>query len=72
MELRNITRKLRFLLNILAYASIAYGAYLAYLQYQEGGLDYLVSYFMALPVEVLGILVIVGALVLTAALGSGE
>ena len=69
MKLGSITRKLKSLLGVLVYAALAYGAYLAYLNYQAGGVDLVLDYLYSLPVEVLLIVAVAGAAVLAVSLG---
>ncbi len=69
MELKSILGKLKSLLSILFYAGLAYSAYLTYQRYQIGGVEMVMEFFSSLPVEVLLLVVVGGALVLTAALG---
>lgn len=69
MNFKSILGKLRLLFNLALYASIGYAGYRAYLEYQIGGLDRVLSWFYALPTEVLMIIVVAGAAVLVAVSG---
>jgi len=64
MEPRDLLKKAKLVLNLVLYAGIAYALYLTYRQYQLGGLDSVINWFTSLPIEVLGVIVVIGAIVL--------